>query len=399
MFFRTESERLAAEKRNDIVNQFLGRLNELEDQGQFASALQERFSEAKQINILSIGCGDEPYELDALKLFFNQHPFAFNYIGVDVLEDDIKKCKSNYQESNVKFQVMDGMNYTEIQKLFNGEDIHIIIMRHPLLFKDNPQTKPVAEFFDRIFTTTVPYLLAEGGDLIVSLYHPEEQSDFLRLTQLISDAPPVALSESKAVFYEKECVVTGLGDMPRDVYSDRFFYALPDFQPNLVMRAEKERGTFETEHDHLQPIIQQLAATHEKMYHTRNSSDLTSALLNHVIKEAIQWRKDHPTETALPKLAEVITQHLSDDVPPAKIDALQRIAFDLFKRPINEVNGPMNRKKYISVANAIMETVMQGGDLNDCYKALAVVSARPIFLPQAPKSTKEPKPYLPGLGM
>jgi hypothetical protein len=398
MFFRLGSGGGSNEKRKEKTDQFHSRLNELEQNGQFISALQARFPETAQINILSIGCGDEPYELEALRPFFNERQLAFNYVGIDVNEDDIKVCQGNYQNNNnVKFQVIDGMNYPEIAKLFQG-DIHIILMRHPMLFSQNPPTAHISKFFERMFTTTIPYLLAEGGNLIVSLYHPEEKSSFLELTKLITDAQPIALSESTKVFYQTEYVVTPLGDMPRELYSDRYFFTVPNFQPNLVMRAEKENGVFETEHDYLAPVIQKLASIHEELYPLKNKDYMIAARLDHVIKEAIKWKKHHPEETSFSKLAEVITQHLGDDIPPAKIETLNHISFDLLKRPLNEVHAPMNRKKYISVANAIMQTIMKDGNLNDCYKALAVVAARPIILPQAPEQKKESAPYMPGLG-
>jgi len=386
-------------KKAAMVNQFNDRLEMLEETTQMFSALKTHFSDVKQWNVLSIGCGDEPYEIDALQKFSATHNMLFNYVGIDVNSADISHCQSEYRnQPNVNFHIVDGMDYPSIQKLFDKE-VHLIILRHPLLFRLWSETVRVADFFERILNTTVPFVLAEGGGLIVTLYHPEERDSFIKLASMMTDDKPIELDESKKTFYQTEYVTTPLGDVPRDVYSDRYFFALPHFHPNQVLLAEKKNGLFEQENEHVKTIVKMLSEIHHGLYDTQDKYEQLAALLDQVIHNAISCKANYSGNALLAKLSENICQTLaSDKVELKKNDKLSTVSFNMLKHKPNS-NEFVMKKYYCAVANAILQTVAAGGDQEACYKALQLVGTRPIIDTTQMNSKKEEPPVVQYSGM
>jgi hypothetical protein len=357
-----------------VANDYQQRLTELNQQIGFVESLKKKFPNAS-LNVLSIGCGDDLIEREAVVNFFRAHQLSIHFIGIDVDDMAIKNCKDKYHhDPHTQYHVLDGMKYDEIKKLFAGE-IHVIVLRHPLLYQDWAETKFVSMCFNRILTTTVPYVLAEGGLLLTSLYHPEEKHIYDKLINLIATEIPVAINENKQhlkhveerVFYNVTTMV--------DVYEDYYFYVSSDFTPSLCLQIEKANGCFENENPEVASIVQAMQKMHSQLYATHNASSIVKCMLQEAIHAAINQKSIQE----IAKCFEVGNNNKEDAV-----GVWSSITWDLIKR---NPQDPTNLKRYYSYANAIVKTVQAGGNANACVSALSLMCHRTIL--PAPQQKKE----------
>jgi hypothetical protein len=219
-----------------ISDLYLQRLQELNLTHTLMQSLAESFPQTNTFNILSIGCGDEPLEIPALEDFFKTQKYTFNYIGIDIEAADIQTCKNKYAEkTNYQFHVISGTDHIKIKELFANKDIHIIILRHPVLYPNHK----VTPIFISMITTSVPYLLSPGGTLLTSLHFKEEKNLFLELMKSVTFKEPQELLTCSRNYIRQEAP-DNFFKQPVTLYADQYFIAITKFQPTPLIKAEKQ---------------------------------------------------------------------------------------------------------------------------------------------------------------
>lgn len=225
----TISESKEIDPTQKLANEYYKKLELLESTQGFLAQLLLSFPKTSCLNVLSIACGWEPIELQALKQFFNKHNLSFNYLGTDIDSTNIDGCKKKYSsEKNAKFVCLDSVDHEQLSTILKEQDmqdIHLVIARHPVFVLDDIKC---FNSFTKIFNKTIPTLLKPGGSLLVSIYNDTECEQFIDVMKAVTDSKPITLPESTAIFRGKE--TRGFLGYTVELYSDRYFYAYTQFQ-------------------------------------------------------------------------------------------------------------------------------------------------------------------------
>lgn len=238
---------MATSKQERVLEQYQQRLKQLDEQHRLTQSLKINFPGINTINVLSIGCGHEPVELPALENFLEAKGFTLNYIGIDVEQNAIDDCNTRFAGPTSRFRNINGNNVDQIRRLFSS-NIHIIVLRHPLLFEEFGQTKKIAEEFKTILTQAVPQLLANHGILLASIYLPEEKKSFEQMLTMVSSQPMTQLPANETI-QSHTAYRPNFFDSPvescKDIYYyDRYFLAIIDFKARPALLAEIQFGNF-----------------------------------------------------------------------------------------------------------------------------------------------------------
>lgn len=262
-------------------DQYLHYLKSLVSEHNLIDSLRAQFPNKKTINVLSIGCGSQPVEISALTNILDSADLTLNYVGIDINESVIASCRQQFSKKPYcQFHAINGVQYQELELLLKkaGQDeTHIIIMRHPVLL----HSSPYLACFDRMFLTTIPYLLAKGGSLIVSIYTESEKDHFLRIMEKITSAKPICAPENKTHLAEVDVIPTFLQDITIECYAERFCFAYMNFAPHLALQVERSVLSLET-------YLNQIVAHLETMISQGNVAKILNQLFSlslHLLKQ------------------------------------------------------------------------------------------------------------------
>lgn len=319
-----------------IANHYAQRLAALENEHRVFSSVQHNFPDAKTINILSIGCGEDPVEPELIEELFKQKGLQVKFVGIDIDNSAIKECQKKYaNKDNFSFQCIDGVKFNKIAAEVENGQYHIIIDRHPVFVPNSP----FINHFRYIFSSTVPYLLASGGTLVTSIYGEEEREPFLEVIKTITDAKPVQLRESKTVLAEIDRRPTFFRVNEVECYADRFVYAYPNFSPNKVIQIEKENSVFYPEAEQANSLRDALIAC---LKESSGKTECMKHFLKMLISKTAELAKKEMNEADFVKtialamrkidLSEVKSSYLSEP--------LDGISWNLIKQGTNEENLP-----------------------------------------------------------
>jgi hypothetical protein len=356
------------------------------------SSLESNF-QVTTYNILSLACGEFPYEIEALTAFFHQAQKSFNYIGIDTDREAISINQRNYQHCHhIKFHLEDITAIDNIKLILDNQPVHLIISRHPILFLNNP----AAEVFKYAFLTTVPYLLAPGGTLLASLFYQQEAEHFCQMLPPICTNEIITLPEDPSNHCAVESVCYGLTEISAPKSYDHYFFAVINFKPTQAIVVEKNNNLADKITDEIfsQTVTRGveiiLAAMLTENYLLQNQTTMQNFLLN--IVNTLIDRKSQITECSLPRQVLAIIEISIKAIDKNNFantpgDVLEKISWSLVKRVFDEKTAAA---KITALLTSIMRIIMKqmlysikydfANFKENCLASLELIARRPLLL-------------------
>lgn len=370
-----------------VKNLYIKRLAKLNKEQGFLASLEKNFPYCESLNVLIIGAGDYPLEIDALEEFFAAEDLrseqkstnsSLHFIVTEIDPEAIAICQKKYKhKKNMEFHVLDATLLENVEKVLNSRSVQIVSVRHPVLWSSNP----VSQCFATIFTTTVPHVVSRGATLLVSLYHEEERDALLSLMNTVTEDKFIELENDSTIEWCQEVRPTHLTDRYVSCFSDQYFIAYVNFVPNLAIQVEKKTGLFKADSGvcTTNAIIQALTKTLEKCDEDTSQTVMGNALLVGVqaAKKAVDdrnVREEFVTEV----VAKAIDSHtwfggknVQSNCPSIKNECWQIV---------KQRNKPNVLKALLSCISAAVVRTSLVADIDTeqgCLEAIRLVLKRP----------------------
>lgn len=366
--------------RGQIINHYNNRLRTLNETYRVLSSLKLNFPECKTIAVLSIGCGEDPIEAESIEQFLKNQGLGINFVGIDVDKDAIAKCKQTHKLKNYfQFHCISGVNTNEIANVINGNPYHLIITRHPVFVPNSPYVS----HFERIFATTVPYLLAPNGALVASIYGDEERYPFLKTMSHITDIQPVELKESTGFVAEFDPRPTFFQMKHIPCHADRFVYAYPNFKTNLALELEKKCPISIDQIIHLRETLK------SQLEIIGNKSDRMKFILKTMISKTVELSKLTISNVEfINMLAAEIKKTTFNEAKNSWIqEPLDNVSFTLTKRALTNENLPIIDELFNEISAIPLRLFnLKPENLGKIFEqSLIMVAARPTLAELAKK--------------
>lgn len=221
-------------QRNAVAEHYEQCLHKLAQEHDFLGVLERNFP-GQTINVLSIGCGDKPIELDAIQNVFKG---KINFVGLDIEEEAIRNCEK-VKHPNAEFFVANAADKVTLQKVLQGKKFHVVIFRHPVIDANNNDFLNATVYqFEKMFCAIIPSLLLEGGTLLTSFFLPEEINNFKSILPVITDQELKEFPEytSPSTLYATIGRPTALTTLEIPLYYDRYFTAVINIKFKVILQ-------------------------------------------------------------------------------------------------------------------------------------------------------------------
>lgn len=360
--------------RGQIINHYNRRLQTLNETYHVFASLKQNFPECKTIDVLSIGCGEDPIEAECIDQLLKNQGLSINFVGIDVDKEAIGKCKHTHKLKNhFQFHCLSGNDTNEIAKAINGKQYHLIITRHPVFVPNSPYVR----HFERIFATTVPYLLASNGALIASIYGDEERHPFLKTMSHITDTQPVELKESSGFVAEFDPRPTFFQMKHVPCHADRFVYAFPNFKTNLAIELERKCPIHADQTIHLRETLK------SQLKIVGNKSDRMKHILKMMISKTSELSKLGMSDAVfISMLTAEIEKNTFDEVNNLWMqEPLDHVSFTLMKRDLTDENTPIIDELFNEISAIPLRLFkLKPDNLEKIFEqSLMMVAARPTL--------------------
>ncbi len=310
----TQPVKSKTEREQAAINFYYERLTDFNEKTNFVKNLIEKFPNTKKFNVISIGFGKYPIEFQALKKLFNEHGLDINFNGYEVNENKLNYARKQYaSEENIKLHLIDGTDYSAIGKTLGNDPVHIMVLRHPVL---NPKRRDVNAPFRSIFTETVPFLLAEDGCLLTSIYTDPEAEKVRELMKTIDCPNFKELKPAQTVFWkaEKSTVqwgYSGITSQSTDLWAEKYFFGVSEFKPSHFFALEKNKIEFNQEKSNkLFGVLDSLINSVQNEYYLPVQK---SARVNFIFSKLLNIMAQKPADFS--KIDEMLKNELQNKMP------------------------------------------------------------------------------------